>query len=125
MARNEITLLKSISSSSCNCNSNNLSSSWIDIKVKHRMKSHCSKKDKNVNLELTNKFEPLTALEPKIVAQLDKSVNPKASNKKCKKFLLLGSSHARGLNYRLRSVLESEYAVTSLFKHNAGLRIFN
>jgi hypothetical protein len=61
------------------------------------MKSHCSKKDKNVNLELTNKFEPLNALEPKIVSHLDKSVNPKASNKKRKKVLLLGSSHARGL----------------------------
>jgi hypothetical protein len=86
------------------------------------MKSRCSKRDKNVNLKLINKFEPLTALEPKIVVQLDKSVNPKASNKKCKRVPLLGSSHARGLNDRLQSVLGSEYAVTSLFKPNVGLR---
>jgi hypothetical protein len=41
--------------------------------------------------------------------------------KECKKVLLLGSN-GRGLSDRLRSVLGSEYIITSIFKPNAELR---
>jgi trans-2-enoyl-CoA reductase len=44
------------------------------------------------------------------------------SNKKCKKVLLLGSSHGRGLHGQLHSAFGDEYAVTSIFKLNAALR---
>jgi hypothetical protein len=46
---------------------------------------------------------------------------PRLSDKKCKKVLLLGSSHGRGLNEQLHWTLGDEYAVTSIFKPNAAL----
>jgi trans-2-enoyl-CoA reductase len=59
-------------------------------------------------------------LEPEIIAQFKKYEYPKPSNK-CKKVLLVGSSHSRGLSDRLHSVLGYEYTIISLFKPNAAL----
>jgi hypothetical protein len=58
---------------------------------RRRIKSLSSMNDQhvNVNVKLTNKFEPLNMLEPKIVAQFEKHGNRKPKNKKCKKVLLL------------------------------------
>jgi hypothetical protein len=110
LVHNEITLLKAVNSSSCSCNGNCLCSPWTDVKAKTRprIKSLCSIKDQNVNVKLTNKLEPLAVLEPETVVQFKKCEYPKPSNKKCKKVLLLGSSHGRGLSDHLHSVPRSE-----------------
>jgi hypothetical protein len=74
-------------------------------------------------VHMNNKFESLAVSEPSKVDQVMNREDPKPrlSNKKCKKVLLLGSGHGRGLHEQLHSTLEDEYAVTSIFKPNAAL----
>jgi hypothetical protein len=65
----------------------------------------------------------LAVSEPSKVVQVmnREDPNPRLSTKKCKKVLLLGSSHGRELHEQLHSALGDEYAVTSIFKPNAAL----
>jgi hypothetical protein len=60
---------------------------------------------------------------PSGVAQLKKKedAKPIVSTKKCKKVLLLGSSHSGGLCERLHSLLGDEYMLTNIFKPCATL----
>jgi hypothetical protein len=61
--------------------------------------------------------------EPQGVAQLKKKDNAKpiVNSKKCRKVLLLESSHCRELHECLHSILGDEYMVTKEFKPNATL----
>jgi hypothetical protein len=73
-------------------------------------------------VKLSNKFEAVAMSVPPGVAKIKKKENRKVldnddnSNRKSniKKFLLLGSSHGRGLCEHLHSVLGDEYMVKML-----------
>jgi hypothetical protein len=126
LAYDQIDNLKAENSSSIKCNC--LSTHWTEVlaKLQCRSKGLSSSEDPNFNVKLSNIFDVLTVSEPEGVARLKikedakPTVNNK-NNKKCRKVLLLGSSHCRGLRECLHSVLGDEYMVTNVFKPNAIL----
>jgi hypothetical protein len=121
LACDQVTNLKAEKSSTIKCDC--LSIHWTEVNEKSqcKIKSHCSSEDPDLNVKLSNKFEAFTVSEPSGVAQLKKKedAKPIVSKEKCKKVLLLGSSHSRGLHEHLHSVLGDEHMVTNTFKPNS------
>jgi hypothetical protein len=123
LAHSQIASLKAHKSSSSKCNCS--SPVWTEVKAKSRCRTKSLPfiEDPKFTVRLSNKFEILAVSEPSKVIQDMNTEDPKSrlSNKKCKKVLLLGGSHGRGLREQLHSTLGDEYAVTTIFKPNAAI----
>jgi hypothetical protein len=92
-------------SSKCNCSS----AVWTEVIAKSqcRIGSLHSIEDLKFSVSLSNEFEAAAVSELSNVVQVMNGENPKSrlSNKKCKKGVLLGSGHGRGLHDHLHSTV--------------------
>jgi hypothetical protein len=115
--------LKAENSSCIKCNCLSIHWTEVEAKLQRKIKSHCCSEDPDLNLKLSKESGALSVSDLSGVAQLKKKedVKPIISNKKCKKVLILGSSHNTGLCKHLDSVLGDEYMVTNILKPNATL----
>jgi phosphomevalonate kinase len=107
LAYSQIANLKSDNSfsSKCDCSS----AVWTEVIAKYqcRIRRLHSIEDLKFSVSLSNEFEAVALSQPSKVVQVMNRENPKSrlSKKKCKKVVLLGSGHGRGLHDQLHSTV--------------------